>query len=180
MSNPSQDSIIEHLKETKKWAYNVLNTEELEEYDTSSFYNRISKATNAIGVQKIVRDLKKEYVQKKLEGIVANSSKTHLHDIAKVALKQLTNTTNNSTINNINTIAKGYNTLAQDKNHAKPSQNTLLFTGSFIFIGIIAMIISFTLKPGSGFRNMNETEINPVTVMTVILLIILFVLIWSK
>jgi hypothetical protein len=39
-------------------------------------------------------------------------------------------------------------------------------------------VLAFT-KPSlfkSGFRNMTETEINPVSVMTIVLLIILFVL----
>jgi hypothetical protein len=79
----------------------------------------------------------------------------------------------------IKRIAKEKANEARKANEAK-TKNILLIAGPLVVIGIISAILVFTLKPGSGFRNMNETEINPVTVMTVILLIILFVLIWSK
>ena len=174
------------LQEAKQWANTVLIMHKNKGYDTSSFSKRIINATTENDVHKIIRDLKKEYGKKQLEDIVTNSSKTQLHTNAQIALKKIKNMKNTNTIKTIKSILNEYSTREDEiiktlaNNHAKTSQNTLLFTGAFIVIGIISTILLFTLKPGSGFQNMNETEINPVIVMTVILLIILFVLIWSK
>jgi hypothetical protein len=61
------------------------------------------------------------------------------------------------------------------------STNIFLYVVPLIVLGIIGIILFFTSPSESGFHNMNETEINPVIVTAiVILLIILFVLIWSK
>ena len=55
-----------------------------------------------------------------------------------------------------------------------------LFIPVIIIGGIVTAIYFGATGFKSGFRNMNETEINPVIVTAIILLIILFVLIWSK
>ena len=64
------------------------------------------------------------------------------------------------------------------KKEEESLKNMLLITAPIILIGIVMAVLAFT-KPSlfkSGFRNMTETEINPVSVMTIVLLIILFVL----
>ena len=77
-----------------------------------------------------------------------------------------------------------FNKLLQESAYTSNEASTksiLLYVGTLVFIGIIGIILFFTSPSESGFQNMNETEINPVIVTAiVILLIILFVLIWSK
>jgi predicted Abi (CAAX) family protease len=59
------------------------------------------------------------------------------------------------------------------KREAKNLRNMLLITGTLI-IGIVMAVIAFTLPLFKiGFRDMTETEINPVSVMTVILVVLI-------